>query len=120
MLLTSLDEGEVRDDRRVEVGGGAVWGQVASALRAHRLALSSGDTSTGGVGGLTLTVGWLVRWHGLTLTTAVRGSPDQHDAVHLADRVLAAFLAHRPPSLRAGPCRPCHGPIKHITVKAVM
>lgn len=53
----------------VTVGSGATWGAVAEALREHDLALSSGDTSSVGVGGLTLGggVGWIVRKYGLAL-----------------------------------------------------
>ncbi|MGF6823208.1 FAD/FMN-containing dehydrogenase [Microbacterium sp. ZKA21] len=51
----------------VHVGGGAVWGDVAAALAPHGLAISSGDTATVGVGGLTLGggIGWMVRAWGL-------------------------------------------------------
>lgn len=54
---------------RVRVGSGATWGAVAEALRPHQLAISSGDTTTVGVGGLTLGggIGWLVRKFGLAL-----------------------------------------------------
>lgn len=53
----------------VEVGGGAVWEEVARALVPQNLALSSGDTRSVGVGGLTLGggVGWMVRQYGLML-----------------------------------------------------
>lgn len=53
----------------VTIGTGATWGQVAQTLEAHGLALSSGDTKSVGVGGLTLGggVGWLVRQYGLAL-----------------------------------------------------
>src|SRR5207342_2469914 len=49
--------------------GGATWGQVAGALTPHGLAISSGDTKSVGVGGLTLTggIGWKVRKYGLAL-----------------------------------------------------
>jgi FAD/FMN-containing dehydrogenase len=49
--------------------GGATWGQVASALAPRGLAISSGDTKSVGVGGLTLAggIGWKVRKHGLAL-----------------------------------------------------
>lgn len=55
------------DGTAVRVGGGAVWGDVAATLAAHGLALSSGDTASVGVGGLTLGggVGWMVRAWGL-------------------------------------------------------
>lgn len=54
---------------RVRVGAGAVWGDVAAELKKHGLALSSGDTKTVGVGGLTVGggIGWLVRKFGLTI-----------------------------------------------------
>jgi FAD/FMN-containing dehydrogenase len=53
----------------VRVGPAALWGDVALALAAHGLGLSSGDTKSVGVGGLTLGggVGWLVRTQGLAL-----------------------------------------------------
>jgi FAD/FMN-containing dehydrogenase len=55
------------DGTTVRIGGGAVWGDVATALAPHGLALTSGDTKSVGVGGLTLGggVGWLVRELGL-------------------------------------------------------
>jgi FAD/FMN-containing dehydrogenase len=48
---------------------GLTWGEVAQALQAHGLALTSGDTATVGVGGLLLGggIGWMVRKHGLTI-----------------------------------------------------
>jgi len=55
------------DGTRVRVGGGAQWGAVAYALAAHGLGISSGDTASVGVGGLTLGggIGWMVRAWGL-------------------------------------------------------
>lgn len=55
------------DGTTVSIGGGALWGDVASALAPQGLALSSGDTATVGVGGLTLGggIGWMVRSWGL-------------------------------------------------------
>ncbi|MBT2497306.1 FAD-binding oxidoreductase [Microbacterium sp. ISL-59] len=57
------------DGTTVRIGGGAVWGDVASALAGHGLALSSGDTASVGVGGLTLGggIGWMVRAWGLAI-----------------------------------------------------
>ena len=73
--LSSLTDVEVVDDARhvVRIGGGATWGQVAAALAPHRLAISSGDTKSVGVGGLTLTggIGWKVRKYGLALDNLV-------------------------------------------------
>lgn len=53
----------------VRVGAGARWGDVAETLRPYGLAISSGDTTSVGVGGLTLGggVGWQVRNMGLTI-----------------------------------------------------
>ena len=73
--LSRLAAVEIIDDERhvVRIGGGATWGQVATALAPHGLAISSGDTKTVGVGGLTLTggIGWKVRKHGLALDSLV-------------------------------------------------
>ncbi|MBX3084787.1 MAG: FAD-binding oxidoreductase [Anaerolineae bacterium] len=69
--LSHFDTVEVLDEARpiVRVGAGAKWGNVAQSLAAHNLAISSGDTNSVGVGGLTLGggIGWLVRKHGLTI-----------------------------------------------------
>jgi FAD/FMN-containing dehydrogenase len=66
---------EVIDKERhvVRIGGGATWGQVAAALAPHGLAISSGDTKSVGVGGLTLIggIGWKVRKYGLALDSLV-------------------------------------------------
>jgi FAD/FMN-containing dehydrogenase len=90
--LRRLDRIRVDDDGLVAVGGGAVWGAVADALAPHRLAISSGDTASVGVGGLTLGggIGWLVRANGLAIDhlvgaevvtaagAVVRASADEH------------------------------------------
>lgn len=64
--LAELASVEV-DGTLVRVGGGAAWGAVARELTTHGLGLSSGDTATVGVGGLTLGggMGWMVRAWGL-------------------------------------------------------
>jgi FAD/FMN-containing dehydrogenase len=73
--LTALDSTEVLDDvtGRVRIGAGAVWGDVATELGARGWSLTSGDTKSVGVGGLTLGggVGWMVRNHGLTIDNLV-------------------------------------------------
>jgi hypothetical protein len=48
---------------------GATWGEVAGTLQPYNLALTSGDTSSVGVGGLALNggIGWMVRKYGLTI-----------------------------------------------------
>jgi FAD/FMN-containing dehydrogenase len=69
--LRGIDDVEVldADSGAVRVGAGATWGAVAAALEEHGLALTSGDTNSVGVGGLTLSggMGWMVRKHGLTV-----------------------------------------------------
>ncbi|HEY8589006.1 MAG TPA: FAD-binding oxidoreductase, partial [Naasia sp.] len=64
---------EADADGLVRIGGGATWGAVADRLAAAGLGLTSGDTRSVGVGGLTLGggIGWLVRKHGLALDSLV-------------------------------------------------
>ena len=73
--LGALADVEVVDDARhvVRIGGGATWGRVAEVLAPLGLAISSGDTKSVGVGGLTLSggIGWKVRKHGLALDNVV-------------------------------------------------
>ncbi|MFD3454560.1 FAD-binding oxidoreductase [Streptomyces sp. NPDC058691] len=58
-----------REARIVRVEAGARWAEVAHALAAHGLAISSGDHGNVGVGGLATGggIGWLVRSYGLTI-----------------------------------------------------
>jgi FAD/FMN-containing dehydrogenase len=69
--LSCFNAIEVLDSQRhlVRLGAGVRWGEAAKALSEHGLAISSGDTNSVGVGGLTLGggIGWLVRKHGLTI-----------------------------------------------------
>jgi FAD/FMN-containing dehydrogenase len=69
--LGALDGVEVLDEaaRRVRVGPGARWKQVAAALEPYGWALSSGDYGGVGVGGLATAggIGLLGRRHGLTI-----------------------------------------------------
>jgi FAD/FMN-containing dehydrogenase len=67
--LSRIRSVEVLEGNRVRLGSGAVWGGVTHELQPYDLAVSSGDTYTVGVGGLTLGggIGWLVRQHGLTI-----------------------------------------------------
>jgi FAD/FMN-containing dehydrogenase len=73
--LRHLDHIEILDTERrlVRVGGGANWGRVAEALAPYHWAITAGDTSDVGVGGLTLGggIGWMVRQHGLTIDNLV-------------------------------------------------
>lgn len=57
----------------VRIGTGAKWIDVAKELESYGLALSSGDTTSVGVGGLLLGggVGWMVRKYGLTIDSLV-------------------------------------------------
>jgi alkanesulfonate monooxygenase SsuD/methylene tetrahydromethanopterin reductase-like flavin-dependent oxidoreductase (luciferase family) len=62
---------EILDEqtRRVRIGPGARWMDVAAALHPYGWALSSGDYGGVGVGGLATAggIGYLVREHGLTI-----------------------------------------------------
>ena len=73
--LAHMNTVEVVDVEKhlVRIGAGAKWGDVARALETHHLALSSGDTTTVGVGGLTLGGGFglMVRKHGLTIDSLI-------------------------------------------------
>ena len=73
--LSGFDSIEVLDDVSglVRIGAGAVWGDVATTLGAQGFSLTSGDTKSVGVGGLTLGggVGWMVRNYGLTIDSLV-------------------------------------------------
>ena len=64
--LAALDDIEI-DGNTVRAGGGATWGMVARTLAERGLGISSGDTASVGVGGLTLGggIGWMVRAWGL-------------------------------------------------------
>jgi FAD/FMN-containing dehydrogenase len=68
--LRGLDELRVDPDRRIaSLGGGLSWARVDAATATHGLALTGGQISTTGVGGLTVGggVGWLMGLHGLTV-----------------------------------------------------
>jgi FAD/FMN-containing dehydrogenase len=71
--LSRLVDIEVLENDLVRLGPGSQWGTVAQTLGEHWLAVTSGDTSSVGVGGLILGggVGWLVRLVGLTIDTLV-------------------------------------------------
>lgn len=73
--LSLLKSIEIVDEEQhiVRIGAGCLWGEVAEELGKHQLAISSGDTKSVGVGGLTLGggIGWLVREHGLALDNLV-------------------------------------------------
>lgn len=95
--LSRLATVEVVDRERhlVRIGGGAHWGAVAQALAPHGLAISSGDTKSVGVGGLTLSggIGWKVRRYGLALDSVVAAE------VVTADGELVTATAEENPEL---------------------
>lgn len=66
--MRSMAKIEVIDIKEgtVRIETGALWHQVASELEKHKLAISSGDTRTVGVGGLTAGggLGWMIRKYG--------------------------------------------------------
>jgi alkanesulfonate monooxygenase SsuD/methylene tetrahydromethanopterin reductase-like flavin-dependent oxidoreductase (luciferase family) len=80
---------------RVRLGPGARWGEVAVALRAHGLAISSGDYGGVGVGGLATAggIGFLARKHGLTIDHVVAAE------LVLADGRLVRTDAEHEPEL---------------------
>ncbi len=95
--LSHLNQVEVLDPARhlVRIRAGARWGDAAEALAAHGLAISSGDTRSVGVGGLTLGggIGWMVRKYGLTI--------DNLEAAEIvtADGATVRASAHEHPDL---------------------
>jgi FAD/FMN-containing dehydrogenase len=93
--LSRLANVEVIDKERhlVRIGGGATWGQVAAALSPEGLAISSGDTKSVGVGGLTLTggIGWKVRKYGLALDNVTAA-----EVVTASGEVVHASAAQNP------------------------
>ena len=93
--LSRLASVEIIDSERhlVRIGGGATWGKVAAALAPHGLAISSGDTKSVGVGGLTLTggIGWKVRKHGLALDSVIAA-----EVVISSGEVVHACAAQNP------------------------
>ncbi|QDZ15757.1 LLM class flavin-dependent oxidoreductase [Humibacter ginsenosidimutans] len=104
--LAALNEIGVLDEatRRVRVGPGARWMDVARALEPHGWALSSGDYGGVGVGGLATAggIGFLAREHGLTIDhvvaadvvladgTVVRASADENADLFWAVRGAGA------------------------------
>ncbi|MGY2875613.1 FAD/FMN-containing dehydrogenase [Marmoricola sp. URHA0025 HA25] len=71
--LSRLDSVEFLGGGKVRIGAGAKWGAAAAALAEHGLAITSGDTVSVGVGGLTQAggIGWMVRKHGLTIDSVL-------------------------------------------------
>ena len=92
-----MNEVEIVDPQKhlVRVGAGATWGKVAKELQTHQLALSSGDTTTVGVGGLTVGggIGWMVRKYGLTIDSLTEAE------IVLADGTILHTSANENPDL---------------------
>jgi len=90
--LSLLDGVELLGDGRVRIGAGATWGPTARALAEHGLALTSGDTTSVGVGGLTQAggIGWMVRKHGLTIDSLLSAEV----VTAAGDVVRASATAH--------------------------
>ena len=68
--LSRMKSITVDQERRIaRIEPGLTWGEVAGILQPSGLALTSGDTSSVGVGGLLLGggIGWMVRKHGLAI-----------------------------------------------------
>jgi len=93
----ALDTIEVVDEatRRIRVGPGARWMDVAAALEPHGWALSSGDYGGVGVGGLATAggIGYLAREHGLTIDHMLSAE------VVLADGSVVSASADENPEL---------------------
>lgn len=93
--LSRLNGVELLGGRRVRVGPGARWSQVAKDLMPHGLAISSGDSGDVGVGGLATTggIGLLGRAHGLTIDHLVAAE------IVTADGRRLRISAHEEPDL---------------------
>lgn len=91
--LHRMDRVERLGGNRVRIGAGATWGPVAATLAGHGLAVTSGDTTSVGVGGLTQAggIGWMVRKHGLTLDSLVAA-----ELVTAAGEVVRASTTENP------------------------
>jgi FAD/FMN-containing dehydrogenase len=91
--LSRLDQVELLGDGRVRIGAGATWGPAAAALAKHGLAITSGDTTSVGVGGLTQAggIGWMVRKYGLTIDSLLAA-----EVVTAAGDVVRASATENP------------------------
>ncbi len=125
--LRLMAEVELLDPERqlVRLGSGATWAEVSRELEKHDLAISSGDTTSVGVGGVLLGggIGWMTRRFGLALDhlvaadlvtadgATVRVTADDDPELFWALRggggnfgVVTAFelIAHRVPGVSFG------------------
>lgn len=73
--MSHINTIEILDEKAgiVRLGTGALWGDVATELGKNHLVISSGDTKTVGVGGLTLGggIGWMVRKYGYAIDSLI-------------------------------------------------
>ena len=72
--LRNLNSVEIDPVKKVaKVGPGATSAMLGAAAQVHGLALSTGDVSSVGIGGLTLGggIGWMVRQQGLTIDNLI-------------------------------------------------
>ena len=95
LSLSRMRSVEVVDEatRRVRIGAGATWGEVAAALAPRGWAVTSGDYGGVGVGGLGTTggIGFLGRLQGLTIDHVVAA-----EVVTADGRVLHASRDEHP------------------------
>jgi len=95
LSMRGLRSVEVVDEatRRVRIGAGATWGEVAAALAPRGWAITSGDYGGVGVGGLGTTggIGFLGRLQGLTIDHVVAA-----EVVTADGRVLHASRDQHP------------------------
>ena len=95
LSMRGLRSVEVVDEatRRVRIGAGATWGEVAAALAPRGWAITSGDYGGVGVGGLGTTggIGFLGRLQGLTIDHVVAA-----EVVTADGRVLHASRDEHP------------------------
>jgi FAD/FMN-containing dehydrogenase len=120
-----------QDSRRVRIGTGATWGAVSTALRRRGLALTAGDTTSVGVGGLTLAggIGWMARRYGLAIDNlagadvvtadgrVIRADPTRPSTAACSGRCAAgaatsaSWSASTSPPSRSPPCTSGRSPI---------
>jgi FAD/FMN-containing dehydrogenase len=98
LVVRPRDASGVAIALRYAVGAGATWGAVAAVLQRTGLAVTSGDTASVRVGGLTLAggIGWMVRRYGLAID-AVTGA----EMVSADGRLIRANATEHPDLLWA-------------------
>ena len=96
------------DARTARVQPGATSGDLAGPAHEHGLALSTGDTATVGMGGLTTGggIGYLVRKHGLTIDNLLSARVVTADGETVTARARAAIITAIRTFSRARPTVP--------------